>query len=362
MVSLAGLNTSVESTARGIQIDVNGFSDKIELVAEDTLRKIKSIEINEERFKSYIQEISKSFENFKLQPEFRQASFWLSYLIKKNTFTNKQLLDELKRIKLQEVNSFIPKLYEKIKIEGLLYGNSNSSEIMPLLNKVHEILGAKILEDENLIIEEDIKYPPGTKIFEFPSNGNNNVWYGYYQLGARDIKLNAQMRVLGSIINSEFYSEMRTNQQLGYIVYSGYDYASKSYGFSFLIQSSTHKAKELEQRALKWIGLIDQLVANFPDEKFEKIKQIISNEILLPEKNMKEKMIWLTTEAFVLKGDFDYRKNFAKEILNLEKEKLLTDIKKLFIENPTLLSIFVGKNFKMPMKIQELKEKLPSYK
>jgi insulysin len=361
MLVLAGLDVSYSSFPRGIEISISGFADKIPLLLADSLKKIKELELTQERFNSYIVELNKSFENFKLQPEYKQASFWSSYVLKKDSFSNEQMKKALSQVKLKDVYEYSNRVFKKIKIEGLAYGNLSSEDLLPTINSVHETLGASVLEEENLIVQEEYKFEPKTYDFTFSTKGNNNVWLGFFQLGPRDLQMNSYMRILSSIVDSEFYSEMRTNQQLGYIVYSNYHYGSKSYGYSFLVQSSRYKPRELKQKALTWLQNIDS-ITNIDAKKFKQIKKTLFEDISRPEQTMKEKMVWLITQAFVLNGDFEYKDKFAQTIKKSDQKSFNEMVKTYFKENPIILNILLGKDLENSTQIPKVHAGLKTYK
>ncbi len=363
MADIAGLKFQVSSFSRGIEIQISGFSDKSPLLLEDLIKKLKTIELSQERFETYLAEMKKEFDNFELAPAYHQAGYWLKYLINKHSFTNSELKSSLSKVKKEDVFQFANDVFQEISIEGLTYGNLNSKEIKPIIKNIHQTLGAKVLAKENFINDEDVNFSPGLHEFNFFSKGNNNAWYGHFQLGEREIVLNSYLRVLSAIIDSEFYSQMRTNQQLGYIVHSGYNYLSKSYGYDFLIQSSKYPSKELRKRALAWIQTeVPKLIDNTNEEKFEHIKKVIHSQISQPVRSMKERMIWLQTQAFILNGDFDYKEKFAAQVLKVKKEDFKKTVIEKIIQTPTEVSISVGNNLKTTTNFQEVKNQFPTFK
>ncbi len=63
--------------------------------------------------------------------------------------------------------------------------------------------------------------------------------------------------VIARAIQNHFYTEMRTKQELGYIVFSGTYNRENTQNLIYIIQSGTHAAEDLAQRA-------EACVATFP--------------------------------------------------------------------------------------------------
>jgi insulysin len=70
--------------------------------------------------------------------------------------------------------------------------------------------------------------------------GVNAAWIGDYLLGDDSPRQRAASLVLGSFVSSPFMTELRTRQQLGYIVGASASVSLRERWLTFVIQSSTH--------------------------------------------------------------------------------------------------------------------------
>lgn len=61
------------------------------------------------------------------------------------------------------------------------------------------------------------------------------------------------MELVGNIIGDSFYDELRTKQQLGYIVSSGVRAVGKTKSLGFIAQSSTAKNEKLTREIIKYL-------------------------------------------------------------------------------------------------------------
>ena len=59
-----------------------------------------------------------------------------------------------------------------------------------------------------------------------------------------------------AILTPDFYNELRTEQQLGYIVHSGLRYDTKALGLIFIVQSASHTPIEIEKYYDGWVGTV----------------------------------------------------------------------------------------------------------
>ena len=68
------------------------------------------------------------------------------------------------------------------------------------------------------------------------------------QVGERSFEEQARGSMVASIVESDFYTQMRTNQQLGYIVWSFNNSIEERLFFKMIIQSAGYGPFELQKR------------------------------------------------------------------------------------------------------------------
>ena len=74
---------------------------------------------------------------------------------------------------------------------------------------------------------------------------------------------------MSKAIEQPFYTEMRTNQQLGYIVWSYPRSYDDTYYLNFLIQSGGYSANELANRANSFISETPSFIRDLDDATFQ---------------------------------------------------------------------------------------------
>ena len=107
-------------------------------------------------------------------------------------------------------------------IEGSAYGNLDPATLTDALGRMLSEVDGESLSAEARERPRTLKLPEGNQFARvFASRTDNNCWLKMVQFGERDYELEAILRVGAAYFESRFYSELRTRQQLGYIVFSG---------------------------------------------------------------------------------------------------------------------------------------------
>ena len=116
---------------------------------------------------------------------------------------------------------------------------------------------------------------------------------------------------------------MRTNQQLGYIVWGGAASSKKSSYFVFIIQSGDYTADNLSKRADEYTITLPDSLKHLPDEEYLVIKNAVIEKIKEKPTSIAEKAGKYYTMAFDYDGNFDRDNQLILAVENLSKEKAI---------------------------------------
>ena len=146
---LAGLSYKLDAQADGIIMIIDGYNDKLAVLAKVVLEKMATLEIDPQRFEMFKDAQKRQHSNFDLAAPSQLAAYYTSYLMQHKVNTPKEKLAVLDgemgspsyaccskparrliahipssaEITPESLKAYIPKLLEKVHIEGLVHGN-----------------------------------------------------------------------------------------------------------------------------------------------------------------------------------------------------------------------------------------------
>ena len=126
--------------------------------------------------------------------------------------------------------------------------------------------------------------------------------------------------LLNQIIQPWFYNQLRTEEQLGYAVFSFPTIVGRQFGIGFLLQSNSQQPAYLYQRYLDFFQKAKPRLRAIKADEFEQYKQALITELSQRPQTMSE-------EVSRLRNDLD-RENFAFNT----REKLIDALKPLTVE------------------------------
>jgi insulysin len=323
-ISLAGLSYNLAIEKRGMTLSVGGYSERTTDLLKLVAKNLRQVRIDEEKFQNLKEAIIRAMENKKLGQSYSRAAYYNRQLWIAKQYTEEQLIAALKTVTLSDIKDYATKLYERVFIQGVIHGNWNAEQARKSLDIVLEEIKSQPLPKEDRYQEVVKVLEPGKEIrFSKQIADNNNSIFYALQVGERNFKEQAVSSMVASIVESDFYTQMRTNQQLGYIVWSFQNQVEERIFFKMIIQSAGYGPFELQKRIEAWMKKSDKLFNDLSDEEFEKHRKSIIVSLEKKGESIAEVAGDLYYFAVDEKGDFDFKKKLVKAVKNLTKEEVV---------------------------------------
>lgn len=329
--SVAGLDFSIKSTYQGIQFNFGGYSEKIPQLITAVTSKLKEINLSPERFATIKRKLIRDLTNFSYSAAYEQTFREQDILLNRHIEDEQKYLPLIEMVTLSDLAFFGQMLFAQVAIQGMGYGNLRGEQLQQAITSIFSQLDAEKLPQTRWPQEENLFLPPGKSFaYAIPTKTNNNCWTQIYQMGARSDKLNAIIRVADAYISSGFYHEMRTNQQLGYIVWSYKSFASDVLGLGFTIQSGDYAADEIAKRARTWLGGVGKAISQIGPDQLNMLKDRIIEKLVAQPQKQSDQFSTYWFEAFTLKGNFGYNQKVVSALQELTLEEVVTALNDTF--------------------------------
>ena len=323
-ISLAGLSYALAIEKRGLTLSVGGYSERMTDLLRLVAKNLRQVRIDEEKFQNLKEAVVRSMENKKLGQSYARASYYNRQIWIAKQYTEEQLTAALKKVTLNDIKEYATKLYERVFIRGVIHGNWNAGQARKSLDIIlEEIKGQPLPETERY--QEVVEVLDPGKMIRFSkqiADNNNSIFYTL-QMGERGFEAQARSSMVASIVESDFYTQMRTNQQLGYIVWSFQNQVEERLFFKMIIQSASYGPFELQKRIESWMKQSDKLFNKLSDEEFEKHRNSLIVSLEKKGDSIAEVAGDLYYFAVDEKGDFDFKKKLVKAVKNLTKEEVV---------------------------------------
>ncbi|CAG8443312.1 16769_t:CDS:10 [Funneliformis mosseae] len=332
---VAGVTYYFNSDSEGLLLVIDGFNDKLQVLLEKIVIKIKNFQADPERFLLMKERRQRSYKNSLLIEPYQQSMYYMKYLTQDKAWTNEEKLEALQDIKYEDIKTFYSELLNKLYIESLIHGNIFKDDAIKIIERVEEILQPKALIPSQLIGHRNVIIPQGKRFIYQRSVINleeyNSAIYYYIQIGdLMDKELRAKSSILAQIANEPCFDQLRTKEQLGYIVESSLREQISSVGFRILIQSEKDTI-HLENRIEAFLGKLLNIIEEISEQEYQKqVHSLIIDTIEKP-KNLFEETgrYW----DHIISGyyNFEQIETDVEELRKITKQELLEFYKKFII-------------------------------
>lgn len=324
MAKVAGLNTTLQAGPYYLQLSINGYSEKVSKLA-DIIFASKKLQTPKDRFLVLKEQLLSRYANASKELPFSQGKELMDSLLITATPMQQQKYEELKTIEYADFLGFCQGVFEKVYLEGFVFGNCTEQAAINLSNRLIVAMDADVLPKEQIMKRKVRLLPaqegPYVVAETTPSLGEAALLA--IQQGPYSYEARARQMIAGKYLQEFFFDRLRTKQQTGYLVRArDFDLEGQLLQL-FIVQSSSHHTQELLARFDLFLDEVNQefdtLVSK---ESFMKTRSMTLAELKLPPENMQNMAIRLATLAFDYYGAFDYYPKLIQGVETLQLEDL----------------------------------------
>ena len=315
----AGLDYDFSSDLDGLTIIISGYTASIEMLLKEIGKRLNSFELSEQQFSDIKDRILRGLKNFKMGQAWEIARYISRRIRKETYFSIDSQIKESELLSLKDLDQFAGSLFKKSRIEGLVHGNITADEAVSLSRSLKSFLNSEPLKNEEefkqrILVQRENE----TLTYIEKLETNNSCYWKTVYLGSETPEIRMASSIIEKFISQPFYTEMRTNQQLGYIVSAAAPEDNGYYYMFFIVQSESHPADDIRERADSFISELPSQFEALPDNKFEEFKAAVRTELLQKPKSILEKSMLFDRRIF------EYDKDFERLQENLDALKSLT--------------------------------------
>lgn len=316
--TLAGLEFSIERKNNGINVSIEGYSDKARRLAIEIIKTLKEAHVHEQKFKLYKSSLIRQYQNTDLENPLLQAYDIFKSIIYQKYTTDKNKLLAIRKITFDQFDQFSRSIFNSVYIEGMLYGNMTKPEAKELVQQIVSTLDSKPYLKNDQLKEAVIVLPEDTGPYylESKTKTQGNAVILSIESLPYTFQSRAAQQILMQAMKDPFFAELRTKQQTGYIVDSQADEFELHLFNTFLVQSNSHEGRDLLARFELFIeNFLQEIENSISEQRFNKIKEALLITLRQAPKNISEMGNLLHKLAFKFEGDFNW---IEKRIKGLE--------------------------------------------
>ncbi|GAA5812303.1 hypothetical protein MFLAVUS_005754 [Mucor flavus] len=324
---VAGLTYYIDQESQGFALHVGGYSDKLPLLLAKVIDKMKNLQIEQDRYDIFKDELTRGYENFFLEAPYQHSAYYLSDVLCQNQWNCDDYLKEIKDISMEDVQTFIPIAISTLYVEGLAHGSMEKEQVLDTFKSVQDVLQPRALQPSQFISDRCFILPEGKKfVYQLPvrdlDDVNSAINYNTQICDVKNISLRNRLCLVAAIAQEPCFNQLRTREQLGYLVFSGVRRQLSQLAFRLIIQSEKNPTY-LENRVLEFLESLRDTIADMTEKEYQSQVDSLIADNLEKYKNLWEEgaKYWSDIES----GYYEFNDTLkdVQELKTITKESLL---------------------------------------
>jgi secreted Zn-dependent insulinase-like peptidase len=153
--------------------------------------------------------------------------------------------------------------------------------------------------------------------------GVNSAFVTDYVLPDDSPETRAAAIIAANFLGEPFYTELRTKQQLGYVVGSNASASIRQRYFTFVVQSSGYAPDELRKRAETFIATLPSELAKTSEAQWQTLVAGARSALEEKPKSIAAKASVMFDEAYLFDGEWNRRQAALAALDGLTREKVV---------------------------------------
>ena len=321
------LETTVAST-KGMAMELQKTNDQPAPVVVDDVNTTTTM-LDEELWDRLVQKLRDQYQSFLMGQVYQHAIYSLDQCLEAvpTPRTIEERMEELNRITVQDLIRFHHQQFLTTggggggggggstgTIQIMVHGNLTPEQAKDLGKAIPQILRQSKPKDDTVLVTDEtpgghvtpisrtkattrtlqqriVQLPPETH-FVFQSRtwneeNTNHCSAQYFSFGIMDLATNASLALLRHLISERAYYQLRTQEQLGYIVHSQLKTLGDHVkGILLLVQGEAHDPVHMESRMRHFWQTVRTELVNISAEEFETNRQALYESFMERKKNL----------------------------------------------------------------------------
>ena len=304
-----------------LTIEFDTYQDQLPSLINQVLEQTVNLTINPTRFEALKSEMEMSLTNTQKNSPYKQVHMYLNYQLYQKIWKFWERLEAIKQVQLDDLVNYQQQMFESVFVKCLLQGNLHDDLALNMVKQAMSYFpSGEEYHDHRSPINQELS--DQTIELSNPEETNHAITM-YYHLGDKpDLHTIALMILLSHILEEPFFDQLRTQEQLGYIVRAGTKKTYNTYGLTFTIQSAIMTPDKMAQRIEQFIQTEWTNIQAMTDDDFE--THVETNIGLLLERDVRlsQEVSRNMAEIVSDRYSFQRREDVAEEMESLDIDEL----------------------------------------
>ncbi|KAE9531150.1 pitrilysin [Ursidibacter arcticus] len=331
--SVAGMSLSPVLGENGVAISVEGYTQNMAKFLQDSILNFKQFELSEHFLAQAKQRYLEALDRLDKDNAARQANMALGNFANYPYAENSKKREMIAQVKLSDIAFIREKLLtQPTSLRLLSVGNLSDEQVKNIALETEKLLknNNKTLDFGHYLdinqSQRKINY-----IKQIPHQ-DNAFAIAFFPTNYQELEGVSRASLLKSIISRWYFDDLRTDKQLGYVVYATTTAVGKTSGLQFLVQSPTASAQTIMQHNERFFAETFTKLKEMPQAEFEKYRNSLIELLQHKPESLEQEFSEYLTDFARGNNKFDRKTQIIEQIKQLTQQDIISFYQKAVIE------------------------------
>jgi insulysin len=328
--SMAGLHCDFAPSRAGLELDVSGYSHKASILVERIVSAIDTLPafVTSEVLERIVEKTRNQFSAFLVAQPYQHAIYAADLCLEDRKWPMQDRMAALDDVTLEDLLHFSSRILRRMNVELLVHGNVTGADALIISKLLLERWAPQ--PPLQLPVQRVVNLESPCSLYKFrgwSEDDTNSCVANVYQIGPVSVRDNAILSVVQHLLREPAFNQLRTEEQLGYIVHT----AIKTNGdhiksWICLVQSDSFDPLHVDLRIEAFLEGFRPTLATMSDDEFASNVDSVCQNLLEKNKNLGEE----SSKHWSVISNQTYRFQRLQEIAAEARDLSLDDVLRFF--------------------------------
>nr|WP_269135162.1 insulinase family protein [Vibrio cincinnatiensis] len=320
---IAGMSYNMYAHQGGVTLSLSGFSQKQPQLMKMILDKFALREFSEHRFQTVKHQLQRNWRNAAHDRPISQLFNAMTGLLQPNNPPYGHLLTALDTIERQELAPFVEQILSQLHVEMFVYGDWQQQDAQAMAEVLKDALRVSNQSYQESLRPLVMLGNNGTFQYEIDCDQDDSAIVVYYQSQEITPRNIALYSLANHLMSATFFHEIRTKQQLGYMVGTGNMPLNRHPGIVLYVQSPNAAPAELIRSIDEFLNAFYMVLLELNEYQWHSSKRGLWNQIAAPDSTLRSRAQRLWVAIGNKDETFDQREQVLDELKQLRRSDMI---------------------------------------
>ena len=284
------------------------------------MRRLVNLDIREERFDVLKEQLLRDLRNRSKDRPFQQVYGRLMDELVSSAWPAPELIAQIEYITRDALMRWRDELFKRVSIRALVHGNVEDDKAESLKELISKHIPLAKVTDSTPLVSDIL----GGSEVALDIDHNDAAMILYIQDESASLGARARSALFTHMVASDYFSSLRTEQQLGYVVSAMNPVFYEQGGVGFLVQSPVAGPFQLKTQTRLFLEAQDARFAEMGEEEFDANRSGLIAKLMQRDKNLGQRAQRYWSELDRGITTFDAKQQMANMVSKLNKEDMVS--------------------------------------